>query len=120
MLPPTHGLRTQDARKIIAAVGGFRATRNAGRSFTVLAGQRVQLAYNETPFPLSVIVNSLALVSSFFGPFRDSVPGFNALIRPVSPNAGANSATFVLKPYGELWVSPIGVGNVYRVTEVRV
>lgn len=120
MLSPVHGLRPYDSRLIIGAVGGLRAVQQAGRSISVAAGVRTQLAYNETPFPLTVVVHALALGVSAFAPLRDAFAGVTALIRPTNPNAGLNSATFVLKPYGELWVTPIAVPNVYRVTEVRV
>jgi hypothetical protein len=120
MLSPTQDLKTNDARLIIASVAGLRSTRTACRLFTVAAGVRTLIAYNETPFPISVVVQSLVLTPSFFAPFRDSVPGFNALIMPVSQIVGENSKTFILKPCVELWVTPIGVGNVYKVTEVRV
>lgn len=117
MLPPTHGLSARNERLVIASAARFRYAQMASRIFTVAAGVKERIAYNETPFPLSVIVFSLG--SSSFAPNRESVPGVNSIIRTTITNA-SNGARFTLPAYGELWVSPIGAGSVYKVTEIRV
>ena len=113
-----NGLRLHDQRLVIASVGAFRMFRNPARLYVVAAGVRTKIAENDTPFPLAVLVQSNNFVPSVFAPKVDSVLGANAVFRPIPANVGAGSASFVVPPYDELWVTPT-LPDAFRVTESR-
>lgn len=110
-------MRLNDQRLIVASVAGLRSTRSAGRIVNMVAGARVKLAENDTPFPLSVNVQGTTGVPTSFSPVSDVFLGSTGMIRSVQVSGRVK--TFILPPYVELWAMS-AAAETFRITETRV
>jgi|GEM_PF-5599399 len=116
MNSPVHGLGVRDVRTLISAFGRFRSAARPTSQFVVAAGERVKIATNYTPFPMTVIVQQDTPSPSAFAPSRDSIG--NTMLIAIQ-NTGDGASTFIVPTTQELWVTA-QIPTVYNVAEVRV
>jgi len=121
MSNPFDSMRVRDARLVMQSVAGWRTFKTVAKVVNVPAGRRVKISENDTPFPLTVTIQSNSSNTSGFAPASDPSAGGNLMLSEVKGNAVAGkqgSTIVVLRPSEQLWLTAL-VNETYRIWEIR-